>query len=105
MNGVTNFKAEEPKEEKTEDAEMQEETKVKEVPKMQPYDLSDTPPEPKTPLQTYHRCHWQKAKGNEYFKEKDYKKALAKWSRMELYAKAYLPNGDATIDALEKSKK
>ena len=50
MNGVTNFKAEEPKEEKTEDAEMQEETKVEEVPQMQPYDLSDTPPEPKTPL-------------------------------------------------------
>ena len=47
------------------DEPMEEESKAE---PMQPYDLSITPPEPKTPIETYHRALWQKAKGNEFFK-------------------------------------
>ncbi len=46
-----------------------------------------------------------KEQGNEFFKQKEYKKAIAKYSRVELYIKAIAPiqqqteAGSATDDA------
>jgi hypothetical protein len=41
-----------------------------------------------------------KEQGNQFFKEKDYKRALAKYARVQCYTNAILPSKDSQVQML-----